>query len=573
MLTNLTPSKAILFGFIYLSSFTANAQWSSDPAANTPVSAALSQQEFPKLVSDGAGGAIITWRDFRGGLSLDIYAQRIDATGNVVWTTGGIPICTATGDQLDPSLTSDGAGGAIIAWSDNRFGTFAGPALFAQRIDAGGNSLWAADGVQITPDSTVSGTAVLLADGLGGAFIAWTDIRQESGITGDIYAQHLNAAGAEQWTTDGIAVCGLLLDQGYPVIVSDNTGGAIIAWEDARDPFDINIYAQRVNSTGAIQWTADGVKLSTGLDHDRYPVSVANGSGGAIIAWLGSGSNSFVYAQNVDASGIKLWAIDGARVDTTNYYSYKPQICSDGSGGAFVTWESLTTVVSARRIDAAGTVQGAASTPVTSTTFTQKKPQIVSDEMGGAMIVWQDERSGFFNTQLYAQNLSGTGSVMWEADAALISSCTTAPPDEDYDYNNDAQMIADGNGGAIVTWMRYGATNDFPDVYAQLIGPGGISPPLVTAINSPNTLKSSIQNKPNPFKGKTAIEFSIENPSQVKISVINMFGQEVAMVLNSNLSVGKHTINYDASDLATGVYSLQLHTSSGISSTQMVITR
>ena len=40
--------------------------------------------EWPKVVSDGAGGAIIAWDDFRGGY-FGVYAQRVDADGVVRW--------------------------------------------------------------------------------------------------------------------------------------------------------------------------------------------------------------------------------------------------------------------------------------------------------------------------------------------------------------------------------------------------------------------------------------------------------------------------------------------------------
>ena len=45
----------------------------------------------PEICSDGADGAIITWYDF--GSSSDIYAQRINSSGNIQWTAHGVVIC------------------------------------------------------------------------------------------------------------------------------------------------------------------------------------------------------------------------------------------------------------------------------------------------------------------------------------------------------------------------------------------------------------------------------------------------------------------------------------------------
>ena len=86
----------------------------------------------PTIVSDGSGGAIITWQDYRNG-NNDIYAQRINAGGTVQWTLNGVAICTETHSQTYPTIVSDGSGGAIITWQDDRNGN---NDIYAQRIIA-----------------------------------------------------------------------------------------------------------------------------------------------------------------------------------------------------------------------------------------------------------------------------------------------------------------------------------------------------------------------------------------------------------------------------------------------------
>src|SRR5574342_572928 len=81
-----------------------HAQWSTDPTVNNAICTATNDQMRPTIVSDGAGGAIITWRDSRSGGSSDIYAQRINASGIVQWTADGVAICTATNDQMRPTI-------------------------------------------------------------------------------------------------------------------------------------------------------------------------------------------------------------------------------------------------------------------------------------------------------------------------------------------------------------------------------------------------------------------------------------------------------------------------------------
>ena len=74
-----TRMTALVLSAVGLLAATAtHAQWQLDA---TPLSTAASNQEFPTIVSDGAGGAIVTWQDNRSG-NYDIYVQRINAFGD-----------------------------------------------------------------------------------------------------------------------------------------------------------------------------------------------------------------------------------------------------------------------------------------------------------------------------------------------------------------------------------------------------------------------------------------------------------------------------------------------------------
>ena len=74
--------------------------------------------------------------DDRNGSHTDIYAQRIDSDGNPQWAIDGDSICTASGNQFYPELVSDGAGGAIITWEDERDDPDGD--IYAQRVNRDG---------------------------------------------------------------------------------------------------------------------------------------------------------------------------------------------------------------------------------------------------------------------------------------------------------------------------------------------------------------------------------------------------------------------------------------------------
>lgn len=84
------------------------------------------------------------------------------------------------------------------------------------------------------------------------------------------------------------------------------------------------------------------------------------------------------------------------------------------------------------------------------------------------------------------------------------------------------------------------------------------------------------QNYPNPFNPSTAINFDLPVDAQVNISVYNTIGEIVAVIANSNYAAGRHTVQFDGSNLASTVYLFKLHAvksdgSSYVSSKKMML--
>ena len=433
-------------------------QWSTNPNTNNAISTMAGGLNLPVILSDGSGGAFIAWTVYNGG-NWNIYAQRVNASGVPQWTAGGVAICVDTGNQVGPTLVSDGSGGVIITWQDTRLGD---ADIYAQRVNASGTPQWTAGGVVIGSAANDQQSPVIVSDGSGGAIITWYDTR---GADKDIYGQRVNASGTLLWgDAGGLAICTETGDQRLPTIVSDGLGGAIITWTDERNSGIDDIYAQRVNASGAAQWAAGGVSICMATNAQRNPGIVSDGSGGAIIAWADHrGSSDWdIYAQHVDASGSTQWATNGAAVCTSTGDQYYSTLVSDGSGGAIITWYDNranpdTGDIYAQRVNTSGLPQWTANgVPICTATGDQRLPTIVSDGSGGAIITWYDLRNG--NDDMYAQRVNASGSPQWATNGAAIS---TAP----YDQNSPA-IVSDGSGGAIITWsdLRNGSNSC---IYAQ----------------------------------------------------------------------------------------------------------
>ena len=169
----------IIYVFIFLICFlciTLNAQWSTNPTINTSVCTALNKQTEVTICSNELGGAIMAWRDYRNNAGIfegDIYAQQLDFSGNTLWATDGIIVNNGSNGQFRPKIIRGNSGGAIIVWAKNG-GGFYGYDLYAQRIDADGNLIWNPNGVAIAVSNATDTFHEIIPDGNGGVIITWS---------------------------------------------------------------------------------------------------------------------------------------------------------------------------------------------------------------------------------------------------------------------------------------------------------------------------------------------------------------------------------------------------------------
>jgi len=372
----------------------------------TAICTAADDQYFPQICSDGAGGAIITWEDRRGAHS-DIYVQRINSSGIVQWTPNGTTICTAAMAQYAPQICSDGAGGAIITWYDARSGTNSD--IYSQRVGVNGTVQWTANGVPICTANNSQYYPQICSDGTGGAIITWHDERSGSN---DIYIQRINSSGITQWITNGTAISTTINDQWYPHICSDGAGGAIIGWQDKRNGINYDIYIQRIDVNGNTQWTSNGTAICTAVGDQFTPQICSDGVGGAIFTWndARSSDGSFynIYVQRVGANGTVQWTANGVPICTAINGQTEPQICSDRTGGAIITWvdgRNGPPDIYSQKINAKGNIQWTTNgVPICTAGGSQYRTQICSDGAGGAIITWMDERSGS-SADIYTQRV------------------------------------------------------------------------------------------------------------------------------------------------------------------------
>lgn len=87
---------------------------------------------------------------------------------------------------------------------------------------------------------------------------------------------------------------------------------------------------------------------------------------------------------------------------------------------------------------------------------------------------------------------------------------------------------------------------------------------------NPNEFKLS-QNYPNPFNPSTNISFNLPSSGEVSLKVYNLLGQEVASLVNGRMNSGSHTVSFDASRLASGMYIYRLQAGSFMQTKKMML--
>lgn len=171
------------------------------------------------VVSDGKGGAEIVFQNTEILGEEDIYAQRIDGQGNLLWGQNGLTICNATGSQQRPKIASVGSGNSFISWLDRVNEWDYGENIYGQVIDENGRKLWGESGHLISDRDSYRHRSLLTAGRTSSVYFAWEDFRSGDG-SGDIFMQWIDYSGstsvAEKGSEPAQTLSYFTLAQNYP---------------------------------------------------------------------------------------------------------------------------------------------------------------------------------------------------------------------------------------------------------------------------------------------------------------------------------------------------------------------
>ncbi len=288
-----------------------------------------------------------------------------------------------------------------------------------------------------------------------------------------------------QWRPDSsqnTPVCDTSTQQQSVQGCTDGANGAILVWQDYRGDFD-QIYAQHIDSSGRLLWNRTGVMLAAQpakaeASNQSYPIITTDDSGGAYVVWLDSrfsgGNGTCLFAQHILANGTLAYPDTGLAVAVGLNGCLNPKLCDDGFGGAYVVWEDNRACDASNRPDIwmnrlwrngvkyGLTSTGTAGKDTTVNEGTSKKPNNVT---------YFHDPNANFECYMVGQYLNIPGKGSFEIAAVTNDtqlSLKTNPSHGTYAYSignlmglpidtmankqSGPAIINDGNGGAFLAW-------------------------------------------------------------------------------------------------------------------------
>lgn len=524
------------------------------------------------------------------------------------WEYGGIEIIPSSWQTWDFNVSEDINGGILVAWEDNR--VISNPDVYVQKVDTAGIILWQEYGVNGALSDAGQYLPFVASDGQGGAYMAWSDIGRNGVGTYDIYAQHFDPQGDRTWDDEGLNI---VLRGGHQILdhmISDGQGGAVLCWSDDYWAYTdtLPVVTQRIDSSGNLLFGIDGIRMTTlqeGKQH--FPQLVMTSDSSFVIIWMDDrlfGQGPGLYGQKFNINGDILWDSAGVAVAVetvdTDYGNFK--IAPAPGGGFYTIWRNhlgSQRGISMQWNDGLGQPRWGASGYAITIGSNYGCANIITDFNGNAVIAWVFTYHIPFRGYLNIIDTTGTlywpdhfliglninfiygisqsilgefeiglertdlacarrilkfdmeGNYIW-GDTGVCLTCPGSPSIEQ-------RVVPDGVGGDYLSWKRF----DDRGVMVNRVYPDGwVAPDTTTGIEDGTTLPDrtiDINVYPNPFNSRAVLNIFLPDDEIVEVILYDILGRIVKEVYRGKPPDTKIRLELDLSGvgLRSGVYFIQ----------------
>lgn len=434
-----------LLQFIVVSGKSA-AQWVNNPAENTRAVFDLNDPINISSVGDQNGGAFIFWEDNLTGLQNEIRFMHIDSNGDITFRADGKRISEKTGNQDNPVSVSAGKNNAVIAWKDyslSRTGD-----LFAQKVQANGSILWKPEGIKINRLNKEINDYSLCVNQQSEVFISYLGKEPGQVFNSQLVLQKISPSGNFLFDSSGINVSSSANSKLIPTVISDDSGGVFLLWIESTGAKGI-VFSQHFDKTGKPIWGKKPLKVT---DNSLNVITFTAIRSGAdiYIAYQDLNKNKTIYHQLIGPKGKMLWGKNGRVISDNKGIQTNPQMISSPEH-IILSWTNETNKdrdIHIQKYDRYGIpLWKKSGLPVIKMKGDQFGQKLISDDHGGAIIAWLDRRTTSVLGNIYSQRINSDGKVIWNSTGIAIGSFFNTPKS----YLN---LLPDGRGSAIAVFKE-----------------------------------------------------------------------------------------------------------------------
>jgi hypothetical protein len=452
------------------------AQWPTNPATNLAIGDKPGAQVLPKIASTSDGGTYITWFDQAPG-NYDVYLQRLDAQGHELWPHDGILISNNTqlSSLVDWDMIADANDCAVIAFTDARQGGDLD--VYAYRVDPTGQMLWGANGIALSNNADFEANPHIAQTTDGGFVFVWS-LTPNTG-QGSIRVQKLTATGAPVYQQDGFPIVGTATEKpGFATVVAADNNAYVVMWvrDIATFASPRHIRAQKFDAGGNALWGASPVVVydAASVPIGYQPILQKDGAGGALFCWHSATGNLFdSYVQHVSAAGAEIFPHNGVKASTeANRNKLNPTLAFVASTGEMiVTFEKEDSNqsqwgITTQKVSPSGAVQWGANgidlLPLSG--IDKSAPRSVPQGTGAEIFFFDMPNTPSMQARAVGMRIDNSGAQVWSGAPIVIASTLS---------DKDKLVVTlDTTGVAKLAW--HDDRNDpANDVYAQNVNPDG----------------------------------------------------------------------------------------------------
>lgn len=555
--------------------------------SNNPQNSSLVDYD---LTCDASNNAIVVFTDIRSG-DLDVFAYKISPSGEFLWGSNGVALSSGTGFEANPTVAATTDGNVVVAWifAVNPY------KIYLQKIDPSGVKLWGATPVVYgSPTEGYNNPIVVPSD--SGSVIVSHKVTTGNfpAQTVKLAAQKFNSAGVAQWGTGGVWVqnLGKVMAFTAQYAAPDGANGVVVAWHDDRNSINLqSSWVQRVKSDGTLAFPANGAECATTSNIHKWNPRAGklSASEEVMVFWRFTDvdqNQDGLAVQKFNATGERQFTDDGivlrALSGSANIVGYDLATLSNSSYIVYNVGNAagLDNTIQGLMINSSGSNVWGSTIALSSLVSNKGRLQIVNDISDAGLAFWTDERSG---DGIYGQkiNTNGTlGNVIVPVELNSFSATvngnsvtldwSTATESNNAGFsierkveNGEWTKIGEKVGaGTSTNPINYSFTDDnllsgkyhYRLVQKDFDGTSKIYDLLnEVIIGVPDKFELN-QNFPNPFNPSTVIRYALPVSGRVALSVFDVTGAEVVVLVNETKEAGSYEVRFDASGLSSGVY-------------------